>query len=47
MEDLERELLLISKGDELAFNSFMNRYSKRLYYHALVFLVIRKWLKKW
>ena len=34
MEDLERELLLISKGDELAFNSFMNRYSKRLYYHA-------------
>ena len=28
MEDLERELLLISKGDELAFNSFMNRYSK-------------------
>ena len=22
MEDLERELLLISKGDELAFNSF-------------------------
>ena len=34
MEDLERELLLISKGDELAFNSFMNRYSRRLYYHA-------------
>ncbi len=34
MEDLERELLLISKGDELAFNSFMNRYSKKLYYHA-------------
>ena len=29
MEDLERELLLISKGDELAFNSFMNRYSKK------------------
>ena len=28
MEDLERELLLISKGDELAFNSFMNRYNK-------------------
>ena len=28
MEDLERELLLISKGDELAFNSFMNRYLK-------------------
>ena len=34
MEDLDRELLLISKGDELAFNSFMNRYSKKLYYHA-------------
>lgn len=34
MEDLERELLLISKGDELAFNSFMNRYSKKLYYYA-------------
>lgn len=25
---------MISKGDELAFNSFMNRYSRRLYYHA-------------
>ena len=34
MEDSERELLLISKGNELAFNSFMNRYTKRLYYHA-------------
>ena len=34
MEDLTKELLLISKGDELAFNSFMNRYSRRLYYHA-------------
>ena len=34
MEDQERELLLISKGDELAFNSFMNRHSKSLYYYA-------------
>ena len=34
MEDSERELLLITRGDELAFNSFMNRYSKGLYYHA-------------
>lgn len=34
MEDLEKELLLVMKGDELAFNSFMNRYAKKLYYHA-------------
>jgi RNA polymerase sigma factor, sigma-70 family/RNA polymerase sigma-70 factor, Bacteroides expansion family 1 len=34
MEDQERELLLISKGNELAFNSFMNRHSKSMYYHA-------------
>ena len=25
MEDLTRELLLIAKGNELAFNEFMNR----------------------
>ena len=29
MEDLERELLLISKGDELPFNSLMTLYSNR------------------
>ena len=29
MEDLEREMLLIAQGNELAFNSFMNRYMDR------------------
>ena len=31
MEDLEREMLLIAQGNELAFNSFMNRYMDGLY----------------
>ena len=34
MEDLEREMLLIAQGNELAFNSFMNRYMDGLYYHS-------------
>lgn len=34
MEDQERELLLIEQGNELAFNSFMNRYMDGLYYHS-------------
>ncbi len=34
MEDLTRELLLIAKGNELAFNEFMNRYMEGIYYHA-------------
>ncbi len=34
MEDLEREILLIEQGNELAFNSFMNRYMDGLYYHS-------------
>ena len=33
-EDLKREFLLISKGNELAFNEFMNRYMEGLYFHA-------------
>ena len=31
MEDLTRELLLIAKGNELAFNEFMNRYMEGIY----------------
>ena len=34
MEDLTRDLLLIAKGNELAFNEFMNRYMEGIYYHA-------------
>lgn len=34
MEDKEREMLLIAQGNELAFNSFMNRYMDGLYYHS-------------
>lgn len=34
MEDLIRDLLLIEKDNELAFNSFMNRYMEELYYYA-------------
>lgn len=34
MSHTERNLLLISKGNELAFESFMREHSERLYYHA-------------
>lgn len=34
MEDQTRELLLIAKGNELAFNEFMNRYMEGIYFHA-------------
>lgn len=30
----ERELLLISKGNEIAFDAFMQRHAERMYYHA-------------
>ena len=30
----ERELLLISKGNELAFDAFMQHHTEQMYYHA-------------
>ena len=34
MMDESRELILISKGNELAFDGFMDRHSQRMYNHA-------------
>lgn len=34
MEDETRELLLIEKGNQLAFDGFMTRHAQRLYVHA-------------
>lgn len=34
MMDESRELILISKGNELAFDGFMDRHSQSMYNHA-------------